>query len=265
MFLVYEDAMMPLIPEQKFQAMIQELKEDVMKRAKSDYVGLVVNIFQGLYTYQQVGINISPYREVEEAATGEKMGYTELMAQSHELARQLVRRPTDPFKEPETELNASVVFVPRNNKYLVLPHVLNNSMEACMQAILRENGAKRYIPDDESYREYGPEDGAVEVTLVDFEKDLANYVVPKEVMQVLCLTTATLAYCAAEKKTEVEKFGEFIKMKNAAGEMNPDKAYELCSDAMDFTKRFVECHAEEIRSLSISYLAHLDVAKLFEE
>jgi hypothetical protein len=92
MFLVYEDAMMPLIPEQKFQAMIRELKEDVMKRAKSDYVGLVVNIFQGLYTYQQVGINISPYREVEEAATGEKMGYTELMTKSHELARQLVRR-----------------------------------------------------------------------------------------------------------------------------------------------------------------------------
>ena len=27
MFLVYEDAMMPLIPEQKFQAMIQERKK----------------------------------------------------------------------------------------------------------------------------------------------------------------------------------------------------------------------------------------------
>ena len=56
-----------------------------------------------------------------------------------------------------------------------------------------------------------------------------------------------------------------VQMKNAAGEMNPDKAYELCSDAMDFTKRFVEYHAEEIRNLSISYLAHLDVTKLFEE
>lgn len=133
-----------------------------------------------------------------------------------------------------------------------------------MQAILRENGAKRYVPDDESYREYGPEDGAIEVTLVDFEKDLADYVVPKEVMQILCLPGSTLAYCAAEKKTEIEKFGEFLKMKNEAGEMNPDKAYELCSDAMDFTKRFVEYNAEEIRMLSLTYLPSLDTRTLFE-
>lgn len=265
MFLVYEDAIMPWMPEKELQKMIQTLRENILKRAKSDYAALVVNIFQGLYTYQQIGINISQYKEVEEAAKGAKMNCTELMAKSHEVARQLVRRPTTPFKEPETELNASITFVPKDKKFLVLPYVLNNQLEAYMNSVLRENGAQRYVPDNESYREYGPEDGAILATLVDFERDLSNFILNKELFQVLCLPDATLAYCAAEKKTEVEKFGEFIKMRNEAGEMNVDKAYELCSDAMDFTKRFVEYHAEEIRALSLEYLPKLNVWKLFND
>lgn len=262
MFLVYEDAIMPRMTEKELSKMIQSLREEMLKRAKSNYLGLVINLFQGLYVYQQLGINISSYKEVEEMAKGKTWNGEELMAKSHELARQLVRRPSDPFKEPETEMNASVTFVPKDKKMLVLTQVLNNDLEACMNAILRDNGAKRYDPDNESYQKYGPEDGATLAILVDFERDLANVTFSKDLFQVLCVSDATLAYLAAEKKTEMEKFGEFIKAKNMTGELTFDKVYEMCTDAMDFTTRFVEYHAEEIRTLSLEYMPKLNVYKL---
>ena len=265
MYLAYEDAIMPYIPKEQLDKLMANVRGNIFTRAQANYRGLVVNIFQGLYVYQELGINITSYSEVAEAAQSGKRNVKELVQKAHELAMELCRRPSTPFKEVETEFKVSITFVPTdNNQMIVMSKVLHEDLESILRASLIDKGAVRYIPEDAAYQEYGPEDGAMIYSLIDFDRDIAPITLTQEYIQMLCLPEGTLAYLAAEKKTEVEKFGDYIKALNESGTLiSEHNAYEVCSEALNFSQKFLEKHAEEIRTLSLEYMQKLNNEALF--
>ena len=265
MHLVYEDAIMPSMPKEKLDKLMANIRGNIFTRAQAQYRGQVVSIFQGLYTYQELGINITPYSAVTEAAQGTKRNVGELVQLAHEVTRELCRRPSDPFKDVETEYKVAVTFLPTaNNQMIVMPHILNDELEAVLTASLKSEGAQRYVPENGAYKECGPESGAIEYSLIDFERDIAPITLSQDYIQMLCLPEGTLAYLAAEKKTEVEKFGEYIKSLNESGALiDENNIFGVCSNALDFSKRFLDKHAEEIRALSLEYSKKLNNEALF--
>lgn len=264
MYLAYENAIMPYIEKTQLDKLMTNIRGNIFTRAQANYRGLVVTIFQGLYVYQQLGINITPYTEVAEAAQNGKRNVQELVQMAHEIARELCRRPSTPFKEVETEFKVAVTFLPTdNNQMIVMSKVVYEELESILRAALIDEGATRYVL-DAPYQEYGPEDGAMVYSLIDFDGDIASITLTQDYIQMLCLPEGTLAYMAAEKKTEIEKFGDYIKALNESGTLiNESNAYEVCSEALNFSQRFLEKHAEEIRTLSLEYMKKLNNEALF--